>query len=123
MKWIVIGAKTFITHGCKLPSCKAVEDAISQYRQANNWLSAFLEERCIVGKPETCSGGELYTEYRLWGSRTGEYIRSTSDFAAALTGAGFERQRAKTGSIWRGLSIAEDALFSPITPLTIAATK
>lgn len=106
LQWIIDGAKMFIAGGYKLPRSKMVEDAIGKYREENDWLSAFLEECCIVGEMEKCPGGALYKAYRAWATETGEYVRRNRDFAEALRVAGFEVKKGKQGNTWLGLSLS-----------------
>ena len=105
MKWLVEGAQLFLKANYNLPECKAVDEAIKKYREENDWLSAFVEECCIVGKLEKATGNQLYTVYKEWATENGEYVRRNRDFASALKSAGFEPKKTKTGNVWQGLSI------------------
>jgi P4 family phage/plasmid primase-like protien len=106
MKWIVDGARLFIDAGFKLPECAAIKAAVDEYRESNNWFGAFLAERCEVDESAITPSGELYQSYREWALSRGEYVRSTTDFSTALTAAGFEWKRLKTGRFWRGVKLA-----------------
>jgi P4 family phage/plasmid primase-like protien len=108
LKWAIEGAKKFIDNEFKMPPCKATDLAISNYREANDWCSTFLEECCIVGVNEKVTGGILYKAYRAWATTTGEYIRCNRDFAEALRRAGFDSKHTKKGQEWRGLSLSAD---------------
>ena len=105
MKWLIEGAQLFLKANYNLPECKAVDEAIKKYREENDWLSAFVEECCIVGKLEKATGNQLYTVYKEWATENGEYVRRNRDFASALKSAGFEPKKTKTGNVWQGLSI------------------
>ena len=78
-----------------------VKEAISAYKENNDWLAHFLEECCELGETFTEKSGELYSEYRAFCMRTGEYIRSTTDFYTALETEDFKRQKTRTGAIIR----------------------
>lgn len=108
LQWIIEGARIFIGNGYRLLKCKAVEYAVGEYREENDWLGAFLADCCMVGKDETCAGGVLYKTYRAWTYETGEYARRNRDFAEALHVNGFLSKKTKTGIIWNGLSISPD---------------
>ena len=105
MKWLVEGAQLFLKANYNLPECQAVDEAIKKYRDENDWLQAFIEDCCIVGKLEKSTGNQLYTVYKEWATEMGEYVRRNRDFASALKSAGFVSKRIKTGTQWEGLSI------------------
>jgi len=108
MEWIVEGARMFIANGYKLPDCAAVNKAVDNYKDENDWLGAFIAECCVTGDEETCAGGLLYKTYRAWALETGEYARRNRDFADALRLAGFNWKKIKTGAEWSGLNLSPD---------------
>ncbi len=109
MKWMIEGARQSIELGFKLPFPKCVSDAIEAYKAENDWLGHFLCECCEVADGETARSGELYSTYRAFSSASGEYVRSTTDFYAALEAEGFTRQRTRTGNIINGLRLKTHA--------------
>lgn len=110
LSWIIKGAKKVIEAGYRIELPGKVREAISAYKENNDWLAHFLEECCELDKIFTEKSGELYSEYRAFCMRTGEYTRSTTDFYTALDIAGFIRHRKKTGVIVRGLKLKSDFL-------------
>jgi putative DNA primase/helicase len=88
-----------------------VRDAISAYKENNDWLGHFLDECCELDKALTEKSGEVYREYRAFCMRTGEYTRSTTDFYTALESEGFERQKTKMGVIVKGLRLRSEFLL------------
>lgn len=82
-----------------------LQGAILQYRDDNDWLTHFFEERCIRETTLTEKSGELYAAYRQYCAVNGEYTRSTSDFYTALAAAGFERKKTEKGIIVKGLQL------------------
>ena len=112
LKWIIEGAREVIKAEFDLPFPPCVKDAISAYRDSNDWLTSFLEECCEVGNGYTQKSGELYSAYRDYCSRNGEYARNTIDFAQALEQAGFERKRMNTGKVFIGLRVQERNTFN-----------
>ena len=109
MKWMIEGARQAIELGFKLPFPKCVSDAIEAYKAENDWLGHFLCECCEVADGETARSGGLYSTYRAFSSASGEYVRSTTDFYAALETEGFTRQRTRTGNIINGLRLKTHA--------------
>ena len=109
MKWMIEGARQAIELGFKLPFPRCVSDAIEAYKAENDWLGHFLCECCEVADGGTARSGELYSTYRAFSSASGEYVRSTTDFYAALEAEGFTRQRTRTGNIINGLRLKTHA--------------
>lgn len=105
MKWIIEGAKKVIEAKYRLKFPKCVEDAISRYRESNNWFGLFVEECCETGDEYEQKSGDFYQEYRAFCLRTGEYPRSTTDFYAAVDGAGFERRKTRKGAFIYGIRL------------------
>lgn len=108
LKWMIEGAVRVIDAEFRvdLPAC--VQEAINEYRGENDWLSHFLTDKCEIGGQLTQASGELYSAYRQYCVETGEYVRSTADFYAALEKAGFGRSKTKTGRFVLGLSLSND---------------
>lgn len=79
------------------PEC--VQNAIKAYREENDWLDDFLCECCEIDDSYKEKSGELYSSYRGHCMNTGEYIRGTADFYAAIEHAGFERKRDKSRKV------------------------
>lgn len=110
LKWIINGAVKVIADEYKIEAPQKVKDAISAYKENNDWFAHFLTECCEIGSTLTEKSGEVYSEYRAFCFRTGEYARSTTDFYTALDAAGFERHKRKTGMIVKGLKLKSEFL-------------
>lgn len=106
MKWMIEGAEEVIRLEYKFPLPKCVADAIAAYRAQNDWLGQFLDECCEIGEGLTAKSGELYAAYRTYSATNGEYIRSTSDFYAALESGNFTRTKTRNGMVVEGLQLA-----------------
>ena len=105
IRWIIEGARSVIAadYVPAVPGC--VQEAIASYRGENDWLSHFLEDCCDTDSALKERSGELYSAYRAYCSRSGEYARSTTDFYKALELRGFTRHRSKKGSFVYGLAL------------------
>ncbi len=110
LSWIIEGARKVIKADYQIKLPEKVQDAISAYKENNDWLAHFLEECCELDETFTEKSGELYSEYRAFCMRTGEYTRSTTDFYTALDITGFTRHRKNTGVIVKGLKLKSDFL-------------
>lgn len=108
LSWIIDGARKVIECNFKLKIPQCVSEAISHYRENNDWLSMFIEDCCEVDPSYTQKSGELYQEYREYCARTGEYTRSTTDFYTGLDTAGFEKRKSKTGVMVYGIRLKSD---------------
>ncbi|OLS02584.1 phage/plasmid primase, P4 family [Tissierella creatinophila] len=108
LTWIIEGAEKVIKEDCKIVLPKKVREAIDDYKKKNDWLAHFLEECCEIDENYTAKSGEVYDEYRAFCIRTGEFVRSTTDFYTALDSSKFERKRTSVGVIVKGLKIKSE---------------
>lgn len=112
LTWIIIGAENFIRNGFKLAFPDAVIEATEEYRQRENWLENFIDERCIREPNARIGARELYQEYREWAEETGEYVRRENDFAVAMETAGYQKIAPKNKRTWVGLRLDLEVKFS-----------
>ncbi|MBQ6372303.1 MAG: DNA primase, partial [Oscillospiraceae bacterium] len=105
LTWMIEGARKVIEAGFRIEPPECVRQATEQYRESGNWLDQFLSECCEQGEDYSERSGDVYTAYRNFCMRTGEYARSTTDFYAATDLAGFVRKRSKIGNIMFGLRL------------------
>ncbi len=108
VQWIIDGAKAVIAANYVPVTPECVRSAIDSYRGENDWLSHFLDDCCEVDPSYREKSGELYSSYRAYCARSGEYARSTTDFYRAVELRGFTRHRLKTGSMVYGLRLSTD---------------
>ena len=106
-KWIIEGAQKAIADNYKLKVPKCVKDAIERYKSDNDWMTHFLEECCEVGDGLEEKSGELYSSYRSFCGRSGEFCRSTTEFYSMLKQRGFERVRRNSGRFVLGLQLSD----------------
>lgn len=108
LAWIIEGAKKVIDLKYKIPFPKCVQDVNDAYKEQNDWFQQFLDEKCDVDSSCKAGSGELYNVYRMYCSTTNDYVRSTTDFYAALERNGFQRQMSKNKRYFKGLKIKPD---------------
>lgn len=108
LAWMIEGAKSVIDAGFHITQPECVRAATALYRENSDWLDHFLTECCEIGDTYSEKSGDLYTEYRGFCARTGEYARSTADFYAAVDLAGFERKHTKKGRMVLGLRLKSE---------------
>lgn len=105
LTWGIEGAVNFVRNGFKLDIPDAVEEATEDYRQREDWLSNFINERCIRDPNAREGARALYLEYKAWAQDGGEFVRRESDFSAAMEKAGFRKVYPKNRKNWQGLHI------------------
>ena len=66
LTWIVEGAKRVIAKDYHITQPQVVQDAITRYRENNDWLAHFLNDCCEVDKAYKEKSGELYNAYRSY---------------------------------------------------------
>lgn len=108
LSWIIEGAYKAIRANFKTTVPAAVSKSVKAYREANDWLGHFLNECCEIDDSYTEKSGELYSQYRAYCLKNMEYTRSTTDFYAALTQAGYTRKRTSKGNLILGLKLTDD---------------
>lgn len=113
MTWIIEGAKKAIEQNYRIVTPASVEYAIEAYREENNWLGHFIEECCEVDASYEERSGEFYQQYRAYCQQNGEYIRSTTDFSAALEKAGYMKRKTNKGVFVQGVKLKMGQDFLP----------
>ncbi len=114
LKWLIEGAKKAYDADFKIKTPPEVQAAIDKYRQDNDWFSHFLEECCETGDDLMEKSGEFYKAYHAYCAITGEYVRDSATFYAAVEQAGFVRRKKMDGSFIYGLCLKEDEEDMPL---------
>lgn len=110
LTWILEGARKVVQANFKISPPAKVLAAIYQYKENNDWLGHFLDECCELDSQLIEQSGKIYSEYRAFCLRTGEYARSTADFYTALEAIGIWRKKTKTGNFMVGLNLKQGFL-------------
>lgn len=111
LAWIMEGARAIHAENYRLTPPQQVVAASEAYRAANDWFAHFLEECCQVGQGLSEQSKDLYDAYRSWAIGRGEYVRSTSDFYAAVEKAGYRRRRTARARFVDGLALIGEFAF------------
>lgn len=106
MKWLIEGAEKVIKDKFILTPPACVREAVDRYKADNDWMTHFLDDCCDIGREFEEKSGELYTEYRAYCVRTGEFVRSTTEFYKCMEERGFVRHKRKNGTYLCGLKLA-----------------
>lgn len=108
LAWMIEGARQVIAANFHIEQPECVKSATALYRENSDWLEHFLSECCEVGDSYSEKSGDLYTAYRVFCTRTGEYTRSTTDFYAGIDLAGYTRRHTKKGRMVFGLRLKSE---------------
>lgn len=109
LKWIIEGAQKVIAANFIIPVPDVVAQAVELYRDSNDWLSRFLEDCCDQDPSYAVKVGDLYGEYQSYSFHHGEYTRNRTDFAQALSLAGFPRSRTGKARFVKGLQLRQSS--------------
>ena len=107
LSWIIDGARRYIANDFRIEQPGCVKEAIEGYRNENDWLSAFLEERCCIGFQYQEAGGELYRNYRSYCDSMGDFPRSAAELKKALESVGIKYKKTKEGAVYRGIRLKD----------------
>lgn len=111
LAWAVEGAANFVRNGFKLDIPDVVAEATEAYREREDWLNNFINERCIKDPNARERTRALYLEYKAWAQDAGEFIRRENDFAAAMEAAGYRSVSSHKKKSYVGLRIDLEAKF------------
>lgn len=105
MSWAIEGAVNFVRNGYKLDIPAVVAAATSEYREREDWLTNFIEDRCERKPGVRVGARDLYLVYKGWAGDAGEFVRRERDFSVAMETAGYQKTRVKGRFFWVGLCI------------------
>ena len=105
LKWAVDGCMIWQREGLDMPA--AVSNAVNEYKNEMDVISAFLGECTLKGPGETRSS-ELYSAYTDWADENNEYKMSSRKFGLELTQR-FDKGQNRTGqTIYKGIRLIND---------------
>ena len=101
-RWAVEGCLLWQKEGLKMP--RAVLEEVREYRREMDVISAFVEDKCTVGKGLSVKSSQLFAAYLNWAEQNNEYRMSSTKFGMELTKR-FEKVRTRGGIYFNGLSL------------------
>lgn len=107
LSWAIEGARRYIENGYRIELPECVRKAIDDYKNENDWLSAFIESRCYVNPQCRATASDLYRAYRDYCDKMGEFPRHSSEFKKALEGIGIEHKKTSAGMVFRGVRLKD----------------
>ena len=117
LNWLLRGFMDWKQNGFIEP--EAVRVAIGDYRQEEDVLSAFIEERCVVGKAWQATSMELYEAYKNFARVKGEVALSTTAFGRQMGHRQFEKRQPTAGefrrkTLYLGIGLRDDECDSTL---------
>lgn len=103
LNWALAGLAEWRERGLAAP--RAVTEASEQYRQGEDAIGRFCEDKLVVDLESQTSASALYAAYREWCERTGEYQIKERDFSEELARRGFAKKRFNTGRVWLSIRL------------------
>lgn len=88
LQWAIEGCLAWQRDGLDAPAI--VRSATADYFTAEDALGQWLGECCITGRAYWTAGAVLFSSWREWCERSGEYVGSQKRFSQALQARGFE---------------------------------
>lgn len=111
LKWLIDGCLSWQEQG--LRPAQAVLDATDAYLEAEDAISAWIDE-CCIRDPQAWTGtSDLYASWKVWADRTGEFAGSTKRFVQQLETRGFHYLRKMNGRGFTGLEIDRSGETQP----------
>lgn len=126
LAWLVRGCLEWQRNGLGTP--EEVRAATRGYRDSEDVLHAFLEERCIVGKQYSVAASAVFDEYQSWAKASGEGSLTKRTLGVRLAEKGFTQTKTGRNSVrtWTGLGLltadATDAT-DPISHMNAKSTS
>lgn len=105
--WIIEGARAFWKAERRLKQPEKVRRATDEYFNGEDWIAAFLDEKCETGKAFTERSCDLYAAYKAWTELNGEYTQSGKKFSLELEKRGFIKERVEKGMMWFGIRVSD----------------
>lgn len=107
LTWLIDGAEKIIKNDFRIQPPKVVMDAVDKYKRDNDWLAHFLDACCEVGDGLEEKSGNFYDAYRAFCARSGEYVRNSAEFYAAVEQRGIGRRKKTEGRFVTGVRLTE----------------
>lgn len=102
LRWIVEGCQVWHHDEEMVPM--AVEVQTMEYRESQDTISQWIEERCERNLESRELVSDLYADYREWVVKTGEFPVSQRKFSMTLSDSGFKKIKISV-MLFQGLSL------------------
>lgn len=96
LAWAVRGCMDWQRDGLAEP--EEVASATRVYRQDEDVLGRFMDERCVISPGVRVQAAHLYGEYKGWAEESGLGVMSLVKFGKSINERGFEKENERTVS-------------------------
>lgn len=103
-RWAVEGCLLWQKEGLKMP--RAVLEEVREYRREMDVISAFVEDKCTVGKGLSVKSSQLFAAYLNWAEQNNEYRMSSTKFGMELAKR-FEKVKGRGCNYYSGITLDE----------------
>ena len=103
-RWAVEGCLLWQKEGLKVP--RAVLEEVREYRREMDVISAFVEDKCTVGKGLSVKSSQLFAAYLNWAEQNNEYRMSSTKFGMELAKR-FEKVKGRGCNYYSGITLDE----------------
>jgi putative DNA primase/helicase len=103
LRWAVEGAQQWQRHGLNAPD--VVRDATSTYLEGEDAVSLWLDEATTADPNAWEPAGALFTSWKAWAERTGEFVGSQKRLSQVLQDHGLVPHRMAGGRGFYGRSL------------------
>jgi len=103
LSWLMRGHAEWCRAGLAPP--ETVTEATAAYRQDEDALARFLDQRCLVHSAVSVQSTALYTEWSTWCATEGVPPGSQTAFSRAMGDRGFEPRKSAGRSVFRGIGL------------------
>lgn len=103
-RWVVEGCLLWQREGLKMP--RAVLEEVREYRREMDVISAFIEDRCAVGKGLSVQASTLYAAYMSWAESGNEYRMSNTKFAMEMAKR-YKKIKGKNCNYYAGIGLED----------------
>jgi P4 family phage/plasmid primase-like protien len=108
LNWALDGLERLLERG-RFTTPEKVRVATDEFKEDNDVVALFVEEKCDVGPEFWESSSCLYDEYRAWALDHGHKPHSSTSIAREWKRLGFEKKRQMDGVRWLGLKVSARA--------------
>ena len=102
LAWLIRGCLNWQSQGLMLPT--SILMATSKYRDEEDRLLLFIEERCIEASHATAGGDDLYNAYKAWCKHNQLSMMSGTMFGREM-GKRYQKTRTSSRMIYEGIGI------------------
>ena len=104
--WAIEGCLKWQREGLGMPS--AMKWAVDEYRNEQDALGRFIDERCELKADARAKTTELYKAYQAWCDENGERAENTAEFGKSIKKRGFKQHRGSKGMrFYLGISLVD----------------